>query len=531
MPLDPLEVTGGLAIGVGVGGAISAVVEPKLQSTKNKAWSGSPNVPLSAHEVAELMAQASDSPYASYVEALNTGYEQERVDALVFLASTAPGTPEALYLWRRELISEAQARTAIQKSGLLPDYVDAVLDLFSERISPELIAVMVQRGIVANPGLLPVGPPTTTGAVPPMPQVDIDPVLEAQAHGIDQDRLAALARIVGLPASPDLAARMVFRSIIERVDFDRAISEGNTRNEWAPFLYEGFREILTAHDYAELELRGYYDRDTRLANTAKHGMSDADSDLLFDVLGRSIAVHAITTGLARGGTFDGPTDGIPDEYLQALQRGNLRPEYYNLGYANRYSYPSAFFIRLMLEGGQMTAAQGEQVFLDIGWPPDLAKLIADGIAGVTSTGSKQETKAELEDEYAGGYITAAEYQTQLEALGYSGAALTAELELGEARRLKRYREKAEDAIEAAYTSWAIDAPTATSQLAQLGITGDTVTKLLDVWNITRTVQVSGLTKAQVRAAYKKGELAEADALTRLEDLHMTAADAQDYLGE
>src|SRR5207237_4150132 len=115
---------------------------------------------------------------------------------------------------------------------------------------------------------------------------------------------------VGLPASPDLAARMVLRKIIDRVDFDRAISEGNTRNEWADALFEGFREILTAHNYAELELRGYLDRSERLAGTRKHGMSDTDSDLLYDVLGRSIPVHQILTGEARGGMFNGQVVSI-----------------------------------------------------------------------------------------------------------------------------------------------------------------------------------------------------------------------------
>src|SRR5205085_2116021 len=157
-----------------------------------------------------------------------------------------------------------------------------------------------------------------------------------------------------LPASPDLAARMHFRGIVTEGAFNQAILEGNTRGEWAPFLLDGFRQILTAHEYAELELRGFLTPAERLAGTAKWGMSKADSDLLYDVLGRAIAEHQIVTGEARGGVYNGPIDHIPEAFLSALRRGNIRPEYYNIAYANRYSYPSAFVLRSLTQAGDIS---------------------------------------------------------------------------------------------------------------------------------------------------------------------------------
>src|SRR5205085_1429425 len=75
-------------------------------------------------------------------------------------------------------------------------------------LSPAELAVMVQRTVVPNPGLLPNQPDTAGSNVPPMPVVDIDVLAEAAAAGINPERMAALTRIIGLPASPDLAARM-----------------------------------------------------------------------------------------------------------------------------------------------------------------------------------------------------------------------------------------------------------------------------------------------------------------------------------
>ena len=487
MALEAAGIVGGIALGTGVGQAVGDVVTPKLQDFKNQEWTKHADVPLSAHEAAELVAQHSDSPYASYIEALNTGYGQDRFDALTFLSQSAPDIALTLELWRREKIDRTLATKALHKAGLLPAYIGPLLELFNERLDPQAVAVMVQRGILPNPELLPVGPPTEVGAVPPMPVVAIDPVMEAQAHGIDKDRIAALARIVGLPASPDLAARMVFRRIIERVDFDRAISEGNTRNEWAPFLFEGFREILTAHDYAELELRGYYDRSTRLANTAKHGMSDADSDLLYDVLGRSIPVHQITTGLARGGVFNGPTGEIPTEYLQSLQRGNLRPEYYNLAYANRYSFPSAFVLRAITQAGEISETQAHTILLEIGWPPWLADTVSKAWAGGT-TGTKDKHVASQ--------------QTRLVTT-----------------------------LHKSYVADKTGETQARDDLTAAGLTSAEQEAILALWNRERELVRKDLTASQIRKAFTLGTFTRDQALARLSEQGYSAADANTYLNE
>src|SRR5205823_7897286 len=159
----------------------------------------------------------------------------------------------------------------------------------------------------------------------------------------------------------------------------------------------GFREILTAHNYAELQLRGYLTRDERLAGTRKHGMSDEDSDLLYDVLGRSIPVHQIETGEARGGVYNGPIDGIPEPFLASLRRGNLRREYFNLAYANRYSYPSGFMIRGLAQDGELTRAETEEILLEVGWSPKWATTFAQRwTAGTTTTADPSTRKAQTQ---------------------------------------------------------------------------------------------------------------------------------------
>src|SRR5205085_6828824 len=229
---------------------------------------------------------------------------------------------------------------ARHRQGYADSYRAAVLDLFTGRLDPAVIAVAIQRGIMRDPGILPVGPPGGTGVVPRFPVSPLDTLAEAKAHGIDLERLFVETAIVGLPVSPDAAARATFRKIIDRVDFDRAISEGNTRNEWRDPLFEGFRQIPTAHDGIEGRLRGWIGDDAMYAETARHGMSKADTDLLFKITGRPLSWHQVFIGLRRGGVYDGPTDAIEPAFLKALRESNIRPEWYNLAWALRYSYPT-----------------------------------------------------------------------------------------------------------------------------------------------------------------------------------------------
>jgi hypothetical protein len=386
-------------VGIGVGTAAAAAIEPIVEPGRQQAWTNAPNRVLPPALYAQLVAQGAMELGVGQGLGKREGFNEDQFNRLVYLAQRAPDLAIALELWRRGRIGEPLVDHALAKEQIDTRYWSAIKDLFSERLSPPVIALAIVRGIMTDPGFLPVGPPATEGKVRAFPVSTLDPLAEAQALGFDRDRLFVETAISGRPAPPNEAARAVFRSILERVDFDRAISEGDIRNEWAETLFEVAREILTANQYAELQLRGFLTPAERRANTDKHGMSTSDSDLLYNLLGRSIPVHQVTTGEARGGKFNSTAVTIPDAYKQSLQRGNLRPEYYELAYANRYSYPSAFFFRLLLTNGTLTAAEGEQAFLELGWSPKWAKLISEALAPTAAAAKGNPWVAKAEQQW------------------------------------------------------------------------------------------------------------------------------------
>lgn len=487
-----------LAIGVGLSEAASAAFEPKLEVPKQSAWERNPQRVPDLGLIAELIAGGKVSMQDGQNMANRLGFSNGTMESLVWLSQNRLDFPMMLRLWRR--FGAFSAGADAELSGLLDqtiaherldwDYRPWLRALKTAEL-PGIgdIAYGVVRGILPAPSWVPVPPPQTTTKVKRFPVVDIDPVRLAAALGYDEDMLRLLVGRSGLSLAPGLAATAFFRQIIAGDDYHLAIAEGDLRTEWADALLDASRQILTAGEYAELQLRGYYDRAERLKNTAKHGMSDADSDLLYDVQGRGLSLHAAFIAERRGGVFKGPTDAIPDWAMFQLQRGNLRPEVYNLAYAGRHTYPSPFVIRGLLTDGAITEAQGEQIYLDVGWPEWLAPLVAQHYAKSASGAAAADP-----------HVTKAENQLWT-------------------------------ATHASYVKDRTDDATAEAKLAVLGVAAAAIPQVLALWQEERALVRAGLTPAQIKKAYSEGTFTQPEAVARLVELQWSAADAAVYLGE
>ena len=495
-----LSELGGITAGVGAEGlafaagfAASHALEPEAVTIRQDAWNAAQVLRIPP-EAAAAIAAENIAAYENMVgEAHYYGWDDSRFAYLYHLNLVAPGTGELLNMLRRGTINPGNFTHGLRKNKYEPMWDAALKELETVRLSPAELALGIVRSVVKDPGLLVVTIDTDGSTIPKYPQWPGDTLAEAAAGGIDKDRLRTLVGEVGLPASPQQMASAVFRKIVNRAAFNLAILEGDIRPEYADAIFDQARQILTAGEYAELELRGFLTAAEREAHTAKHGMSTEDSQLLYDVQGRAPAVHTVLIGLRRGGVYDGPIDTIPKAFIEAMQRGNLRPEWYNIAYAARESYPSAFVIRALLTGGAISKTRGDDLFNKIGWPEDLATEVADfyGVA----TGTKADP-----------HVTKA--QTQLW-----------------------------NTIHASYKSGEIDGVQATQALPSAGVAAGSVADVLKVWDVEKALPRKTLTAAQVKKAYSESAINDGtgaawtkdEALAALMALGYSAASANDFL--
>jgi hypothetical protein len=489
-----LSELGGITAGVGAEGlafaagfAASHALEPEAITIRQDAWHAAQVRRLDAMIAAAIASENIAAYDTMQAEATYSGTEASRFAYLYHLNLVAPGTGELLSMLRRGTINPGNFTHGLRKNKYEPMWDDALKELETVRLSPAELALGIVRSVVRDPGLLVVTLDTDGSTIPKYPQWPGDVLAEAKAGGIDKDRLRALVGEVGLPGSPQQMASAVFRKIINRPAFNLAILEGDIRPEYADAIFEQAREIPTLGQMMEHALRGFEDVASAQTNAERHGTKAEDSQLVYDNLGRAPSVHTVLVGLRRGGVYDGPTDQIPKVYIEAMRRSNLRPEWFNIAYAARQTYPSAFVIRALLTGGAITKARGDDLFNKIGWPEDLATEVADFYGVATAT--KPDP-----------HVTKADNQ------------------LWTAQHTAYVKDRSDDAF-------------ATETLTQLGAAAAAIPTVLARWGREREIQRAGLSAAQIKKAYTEATFTKDEATARLVELGWSAADAGVYLGE
>lgn len=479
------------------GGAVASAaaegVRPVLEPVRQHAWQRNQVRVLDAASAARLRAQGHITDAAAEEEASRNGIDGNRLRAIIAMIQAAPALGEASRMLNREKISRDEFNAALAQHMIPPEWWDGLYDLTHDKLDPVQLANAIHRGLIPDPGLLAVPPPSGEGNVPAYPVYDIDALAEAKADGFDRDRLGVLVGLMGLPMGSHEAAQAVFRGILTREDFDRAIAEGNTRNEWGHAIFEQTRQIPTARDFFENALRGYHDLKWAQEQAKRHGMSDADSLVIYQNQGRPMALTNITKALARGGTFHPEPGEIEDPYMASIVEGNLKPGYYDLARHLVYTYPSAFVIRALAQEGTIGGtADVKQILLEMGWKPDFAEKVAEAWT-TTSGGVSSEVKSE---------------QTRLRATAHRS-----------------------------YVANMSDDAAAARALESAGVAAADVAAILAVWKAERELIRAQLSAADIRKAYQKVSVNVAtgagwtydDAIAALMDRGWSMQQAQDYL--
>lgn len=454
----PEQLTLSYAIGRAAGGALEPLLIDLVNAANRGAVALGESRPLSLGEAAAVAAQRPTVYDRMAAEAEMRGYDATRFADTYGVLLTAPGMGELLAALRRGTISDGDFTHALRKHRLEAQWDDPLRDLRNARLEPVQIANAIHRGLIPDPGLLAVAPPTGTGNVPAYPVYDLDPLAEAKAWGVDRERLGALVGLTGLPMGPHEAAQAVFRNILTQTDFQRAVAQSNTRNEWGEAIFEQSRQIPTARDFLENALRGYRTLAAALAGAELHGMTPEHATMLYQNQGRPMNIRLITQALARGGTFQPEPGEITDPYRASIVEGNLKPGYYDLAEHLKYTMPSVFAIRALAQAGVWDEAKTEQRLLWLGWYPPDAKEVAQAWSGGTTGGV---------DAHVG------KAQTQLWNTAHTS-----------------------------YKSGEIDDGAVTATLPSAGVDQAAIPAILDIWRTERALVRATLSAADIRKAYQ-----------------------------
>lgn len=430
----------GEAAAFAAGIAIAPLLEPVVQEIRNTSWAQAPDKPLDPQILAQGVAERKIDPTVAAREASYSGIAQTPFTQMVDLLRNAPGVAESLRLIRRGQLPATSFLEVLQKNGVEDEWLKAYqavsttgLQPYEEPLSPADLALGMIRGNLPIPTIdgepiVPLGGSTDGSVVPHDPIADIDVMAEAAASGLSPERMATLARNVGLPPGVIEGLNMLNRGIIDEPSFYLLIAQSDARLSWGEFLIQLRRMILTPHEYAELYLRGWIKLQDAYDGAALHGLEPSDLDLLVEMIGRPISAKQIVTGLARGGTFGGIYEGVPEPFLSSIRESNIRPEWGNLDYANRYTYPSLFQLNALVKANAIDPDTARDWAIKEGLAPEVVDALYkfwQGEQGSSTTAPavkpKTFTYSQIHQAWRHSIFTDAAALAELEAIGYPAA--------------------------------------------------------------------------------------------------------------
>jgi SOS response regulatory protein OraA/RecX len=524
----------GDAASFAIGGSISRTIDPELQEVANESWrvavaSGATR-PLSAGEAGEIVAEDVELLEWGADQAAQEGIGGAQFAALVQAILNAPGVPELIDLRRRGRISRTEFLHGLRKAKLETRWDGPLEALLDQVYSVADLANGIQQGFVPSAGILPDTPDVGTATIRQNPPLNIDPAAEAAKSGVTLDQLTLMADLVGLPPGPELLQSWVRRGVISEQDLVNGIRQGHTKTEWAQAYLDTLEQVLHATDYAGLRLRGWITPKESYDGGALTGYTPEQMDLLYLNRGRPATTHQVWIGLKRGGKYIGENLSERETFDRAIRQSDLRPEWSDLLWAQRYSYPSAFALRGLVQSKAISAADGTQILEYEGWEPTLAAKVATAWAAGGASAEKDASATDLLTDYEGYMISEAELRRRLRALGYADDELQAKIDLSDARRVRKYRDAVVSKAHTQYVKGRVSRAEAAAALSDVKVTRKATEQILALWDIDKDLEAVRLTAAEVRAEYTRGTLGLEAAVAQLVDRGYSDADARAYLG-
>lgn len=445
------------------GAASGPVLAPAVEGLRQAAWSQHQNRAVAVAMLAEGVATGQIGHAEAVEQAKRTGYSETELDRMVRIFDTGPGVAEAFRLWRRGVLDGAGFRRALKREALEDEWIDALAATRDVLLSPSEAANAWQQGFMS----------------------EAESEAEAGRSGVPPARAQIQRELAGLPPGAMDGLTLLRRGLIDEATYRQIVREGHTKVKYTDALL-GLRDhVIAATNAASLWLKGWLTEAEAKRIGALNGYDAEAMDLLYKDRGRPATVRQAHVGYARGGRLPGAANEL-ETLRRSVEESNIRSEWFDILYAQRFTYPSAFVLRALASDGTFSVAMTEQILTESGWKPEWAKLAAEkwGAGSGGATAQKWADRA----------------RTRLFTVTHNE-----------------------------YLDESIDAGTVRVKLTAIGIGDAEQTTVLELWDEEVAINRLELTPAQIRKAYKKALYTREVALAELDERGMTPEDAETFL--
>lgn len=357
-------------------------------------------------------------------------------------------------------------------------------------------------------------------------------VAEAEASGVNQDRLAILQHLAGDAPSPTDLVTALRRGIIEptgtgpdSTSFQQGIAEGNLLDKWTDVVRKLAVEWPTPADALAAVLEGQVSQADGQALYERFGGDPQYFQLLFNTRGNApTPVEALD--LANRGII--PWNGTgPDatSFEQAFLEGPWRNKWLT-PYRSLGEYrPPPETVRAMLEANGITTEQASAYWASYGMTPETIAQYIQTANNTKNQAAQGLTESAVLQMYYNQLITRDDTVRFLSLMGIDASNATLLIAYTDMQRSIAAVTSAVSRIQVLYTSRKITTDTARQSLDRLRVPSAAIDGLITTWNIVASANVKTLTQAEITGAFEQGIMTQDRAQGELEALGYTPYDA------
>lgn len=361
---------------------------------------------------------------------------------------------------------------------------------------------------------------------------------EAAESGVSHEDLDLIVSVTGEPPAPESLYQGVRRGLITDAQLQQGLREGDTRDEWIPFMSQLRYTTLSPTDMIRAAVQEQLPYDTAAQYAAELGLEPAGFinnnpdwfQIGYNIAGRPPGPNEWGR-LAQRGQI--PWEGSGPEQIsfqQAIAESDIKTKYTDALHYLAQWWPAVSETKGLYDAGAITIEQAEAYWTAEGVPPEL-------IAALTHQATIQQVEQErllakgnvltlLYD----AIITQDQAVTLLGDLGYQGQTAAYMIELTLSRRRMRALDMAIRKIGSYYMGWKLTETAAQAALTALDVSTEQQTELLEIWAVERQQPVRLPSLAQLGKAVKYAGLDFNTAVSKAQLLGYTAYDATLIIG-
>lgn len=406
-PISNVTLPYQLLLSFALGNAAAPAIRPFAQSLENDAWSAHSVAPPTIYTTAPMAARGKVAVSDVQTWGNRQGFSDSVIAALMAGSLAGPDLADLFSMWRRGFIDQAGFETGLTNLGVMGSWWAHLEQLKRVHLTPDQAANARQQQFITD-----------------QQQRDI-----AGLFGIEPGDADIQFELAGLPPGVETGLQMWRRGIIDQATFDRIVAEGHTKTKYTGDLEQLKRQLLSPATAVRAHLKGHIDVGAMHARGADWGYSADDMDLWYQAEGRPATVHQIHVGYMRGASLPGASSER-DAVQMAVAQSDIRPEYGDLLFAGRDTYPSLFQLNRLVAASAVTPATAAEWATKSGVNAEVVSTLTTYWQGLTG-GSSADTHVSKADSqlwttlhraYLGSVVSPATVQQGFTLLGVPAAA-------------------------------------------------------------------------------------------------------------